>query len=355
MYLKHLSLQNFRSYSKAAFDFSQGITVIVGPNTSGKTNLLEAMYLLAIGKSFRAEKESEVIRFEEEVARITGVVDDTQLELVFTKGQVLGRDAPLKKYLVNGVAKRRVDFAGNIHAVLFSPVDLEIIIDSPSIRRGFLDETISQVDREYRQALLTYTKAIRQRNALLEQAREQGIRNERHFSYWDTLLIQTGNIITAKREAFIAFLNNSQKDIFSFMAQYDKSTMSRERLLQYKDAELGAGVTLVGPHRDDFSIHLYPSTGSGQANTHDVKLYGSRGQQRLVVLQLKLLQLTFMEEAVGRRPLLLLDDIFSELDDAHIHLVSEMLGMQQTIFTTTHKEFVPEKLLEAMKIISLGD
>lgn len=352
MFLKHLSLQNFRSYTKAAFDFSKQITVIVGPNTSGKTNLLEAIYLVSTGKSFRAEKDTELIYFGEELSRVKGKVGEIDLEVIITIGEVEGVEAPLKKYLVNKVAKRRMDFAGNLAVVLFSPADLELIVDSPSIRRSFLDETLSQVDGDYRLALTSYIKALRQRNALLEQAKEKGIHNEKQFSYWDNLLVQNGNMITQKREEFIYFLNGKQKDVFDFVVFYDKSIVSKDRLLQYKEAELGAGVTLVGPHRDDFSISMFNNV---REATHDVKLFGSRGQQRLVVLQLKLLQLAFMEQIIGKRPVLLLDDIFSELDEAHIHQVLEIIDKQQTILTTTHKEFIDKKLFKNVDMVELGN
>ncbi len=337
MILENIALQNFRSYTKSNFSFSPGTTVIVGPNTSGKTNFIEAIYLLATGKSFRAEKDVELIRFGEELGRVKGKIDDTELEVVLT--------TQLKKYLVNGVAKRRVDFVGNLTAVLFSPADLEIIIDSPGIRRNFLDQAIIQVDREYRQAHLIYTKAIRQRNALLQKAKETGIRNQKMFDYWDNLVILHGQIITNKREEFIAFINKSKKYVFELFITYDKSVISKERLLQYKDAEVGAGVTLVGPHRDDFLVFMDADK--------EVKSFGSRGQQRLAVLQLKLLEMQHIEETTGKKPLLLLDDIFSELDNGHIQMVSQMIGKNQTILTTTHKEFVGNKFLKEASMIEL--
>jgi DNA replication and repair protein RecF len=240
-------------------------------------------------------------------------------------------------------------------AVLFSPQDLEIIIESPSLRRNFLDEVLEQTDRNYRVATTSYAKALRQRNALLEMVQETGRRNEKQFEYWDNLVIENGNIITAKREELINFLNSSAKDIFDCVVEYDKSLISKERLLQYEREEVAAGVTLVGPHRDDFAVLMFnPSAGSGQAQAaHDVKFYGSRGQQRLAILQLKMLQLLFIEQSLGERPLLLLDDIFSELDEGHIQLILQEIGKQQTIITTTHEEFIPKKLLKSMKVINL--
>jgi DNA replication and repair protein RecF len=183
----------------------------------------------------------------------------------------------------------------------------------------------------------------------LELAQETGIRNEKQLEYWDNLVIENGNIITAKREEFIYFINLSAKDIFDFIVEYEKSVISKQRLLQYKNEEVAAGVTLVGPHRDDFSIQMFNNT---RNTTHDIKSFGSRGQQRLAILQLKALELLFVEKVLGERPILILDDIFSELDEDHIILILEQIGKQQTIMTTTHREFIPKKLLKSMKIIS---
>jgi DNA replication and repair protein RecF len=342
--LKSISLQNFRSYEKKEFSFN-GITLIVGPNTSGKSNLVEAIYLLSSGKSFRTDKDTQMLKYDEEVGRVSGKINDNELEVLITNGQVNG-GSQYKKFLVNGVAKRRVDFAGKLLVVLFSPQDLEIIIESPSLRRNFLDEVLEQADRNYRVALIAYTKALRQRNALLEMTRETGLRNGKQFEYWDNLVIENGNIITNKREEFINFLNSSAKDIFDCVVEYDKSVISKERLAQYEREEVASGVTLVGPHRDDFIILMF----NGGTTAHNVKFYGSRGQQRLAILQLKMLQLLFIEESLGERPLLLLDDIFSELDGEHINLILSEIGKQQTIITTTHEEFIPKKLLKSMKI-----
>jgi DNA replication and repair protein RecF len=289
-----------------------------------------------------------MINFKQDLARVKGRVDETSLEIMITNGQLGGQTSQYKKFLVNGVAKRRIDFVENFPAVLFSPEDLDIIVDSPSLRRKFLDNVLEQVDREYRLAIISYTKGLRQRNALLENIRETGIRNEKQFEYWDNLIIEFGEKITKKREEFIGFVNNETKDIFDFVAIYDKSVISKARLLQYKEAEVASTVTLVGPHRDDFSVSMYDNT---RKTTHDIKFYGSRGQQRLAILQLKILELLFIEKRLGQRPVLLLDDIFSELDEGHIELILEMIGLQQTIITTTHKEFIPANLLKKMQMI----
>lgn len=355
MLLRYLFLQNFRNYTKSEFVFNKDATLIVGPNTSGKTNLIEAIYFLASGKSFRADKDNETIRFGQNLARISGVVNGTKLEVVITAGA-------LRKYLVNGVSKRRVDFTGLFSCVLFSPVDLEIIVDSPGIRRKFLDLVLEQADREYRLANIAYTKGLRQRNALLQSIRERDF-GEKQLDYWDELLVKNGEIITEKRERLIEFLNNAKKDIFDFVVFYDKSVISTTRLFQYKEAEIAAGVTLVGPHRDDMKFKIQnpasPAGGSKFKIERDLSIFGSRGEQRLVILQLKLLELNFLEAHSassgqgGERPVLLLDDIFSELDSEHIHHVLKFIGKQQTIITTTHQEFIPKTLLKEMDVIKL--
>lgn len=355
MILKSLSLSNFRNYKKAKFSFDKETTFIIGPNTSGKTNLIEAIYFLTKGVSFKSEKDKDAISYGEQLAKVEGELEEIELEVLITVPASFGKENAFKKYLVNGVSKRRVDFIGNFSAVFFLPVDLDIVIASPSIRRNFLDEVLESTNREYRLAILEYTKALRQRNKLLEQAQEKGRRDDKVFEYWDETLIKNGKLITQKRADFIKFINSAQKDIFDFVTIYDHSIISHERLLQYQDAEMASGVTLVGPHRDDFSIQMFdPSTSSGQATIHDVKSFGSRGQQRLIVLQLKLLQLLFMEENLGYRPAIILDDIFSELDKEHINLVLELLDKQQTIITTTHKEFVDKALLKSANVIELG-
>ncbi len=346
--LHSLSLQNFRSYKDRVFEFSENTTLIVGPNTIGKTNIIESVFLISTGKSFKTDKDVQMLSIGKEVGRVKAKVDDLKLEVVLTNGYVSGVKSQYKKFLINGVAKRRADFAANLIVVLFSPADLDVIIGSPSLRRNLLDDVLEQTDREYRIANIAYVKAIRQRNALLELARETGNRSEKQFEYWDKLVIDNGQVLTQKREEFINFVNNSKKDIFDFKLSYDKSEISQERLEQYSSAEVASAVTLVGPHRDDFIILMPKEDGF-----YDVKSFGSRGQQRLAILQLKSLQIKFIEEKIGKKPLLLLDDIFSELDEGHINLILEQVGREQTIITTTHKEFVPQKYLKDINVIEL--
>ena len=340
MLLTRLLLQNFRSYDSADFTFSPNVTYIVGPNTAGKSNIIEAISMLSRGKSFRAEKDGEIVRIGSDTARVKATVegeDDEEKTLeVFCAVPGIVSTQFTKRYFNNGLPKRRVDFAGALPTLLFEPSDLDLVSGSPILRREFMDEVLEQADREYRLDLITYTKAIRQRNALLQRTRETGVRVDRQFSYWDEIVIRTGSNITFKREAFINYLNDKKKELFLLHITYDPSVISEERLLKYREAEMGTGVTLVGPHRDDFLLSMKRE--GEEALT--LKSYGSRGQQRLGVLQLKLLQLEYMRDVMNEAPVLLLDDIFSELDSEHIQHILGVVGKQQTIITTTHKEFL---------------
>lgn len=354
MILRSLELQNFRSYNKASFTFSEETTVILGKNTAGKSNLLESIFLLASGKSFRAEKDTQMIRFGTHMARITGIVegkeDTERLEVVVTDMQSTGQGRNLsKKLLRNGVPRRRSDFAGILPALLFVPSDLDIITSSPSHRRNFLDSVLEITDRNYRVSQIAYEKALRQRNALLETVKDTGYRNEKQFAYWDELLIKNGGYITKKRQEIINYFKSERKDLLDFTVTYDHSVISEDRLEQYRSQESSSGLTLVGPHRDDFFVELIED---GIKKT--VRSFGSRGQQRLVILQLKLLQLSYMEKILGERPLLILDDIFSELDQEHIEDVLDVIKLQQTVLSTTHEEFIHNTITPQTKVIELG-
>ncbi|MEK7543769.1 MAG: DNA replication and repair protein RecF [Patescibacteria group bacterium] len=396
MMLQSIVLQNFRSYSKKTFAFSPTTTVIVGPNTAGKTNILEAIAFLATGKSFRADQDREAIRWGEELARVRARIsnfqfpisneekDKEELEIVITQGEVQGARAsaltavrrgwPMKKYLVNGVARRMVDFVGNLRAVLFWPEHLELVTDSPSIRRKYLDSVLVQVDREYRRNLSSYERGLRQRNRLLDLINE-GKAGRGQLLFWNQLLIKAGGYITQKREEYIHFVNQypmtlprRQAGNAQYQIEYDKSVISESRLEQYKDEEVGAKATLVGPHRDDFIIAKYPiiqlspakrdlaprDNNPNEANrSRELSKYGSRGEQRLAVLWMKLAELDYIEKECGERPILLLDDIFSELDEGHRRLVVDLVGKQQTILTSADEESIPKKIFESATVIRL--
>lgn len=339
MMLTSLRLKNFRSYAKATFQFSPNTTLLIGPNTAGKTNILEAIMLLATGKSFRADRDFEMLRFDEYFGSVTAALEGgeaTTLEVRLTNGSMGAERSPKKRLLVNGIPRRMIDFIGNMRAVLFWPEDLELITDSPSLRRKYLDTVLSQVDREYRRNLLSYERGLRQRNKLLDLIHE-GKASRSQLLFWNQLLISAGSVITDMRASYLAFLNEFHIPGISYECVYDKSVISETRLTQYKDEEVAAKATLVGPHRDDFFVN---DTESGKARA--LSAYGSRGEQRMGVLWLKLGELAFTETRAGEHPLLLLDDIFSELDRKHRALVSSIIEKQQTIVTSADPAIIEE-------------
>lgn len=368
MYLQKLSLTTFRNYLSKSIDFSSGTTVLLGPNAAGKTNILEAVYLLATGMSFRAQKIEEMVHWEAEVGHVVGEVevsrlaglatsrsaqrDDlvgieslptkssnrpevNELQATLTRGMVQGRRVAKRRLLVNGVPRRQVDFIGNLKAVVFLPEDLELISGSPSKRRNYLDQVLSQADPVYASSLFSYENALRRRNKLLEAIREAKAPRE-SLSYWDMSLLKNGMLLTAKREAYIETVNDQAQGEQTWQEalqlHYIPSRLSPERLQKYAASELAAGHTLIGPHKDDIALHKQESASINR----NLAMFGSRGEQRMGVLWLKLQQLAYLKTVLGEPPLLLLDDIFSELDEAHDELVKQTLASQQTIITATN-------------------
>ena len=302
--INKLSLQNFRNYTKREFEFGQK-TLIVGNNGAGKSNIIEAIYMLAIGKSFRADYDREMIKYNQEFS----IIKTESLQITITDR---------KKFEVNGIPRRMADFVGNLRAVLFCPQDIDLVIGSPGGRRRYLDFVISQMNREYRRCLVSYEKGLRQRNKLLSLIRD-GLANRSQLYFWDKLLIKNGDYISLKRFEYLSHLKDEMHE-----AVYDRSLITEERLKQYEVEEVAAATTLVGPHRDDFLINF---------NRRDISKYGSRGEQRMTILWLKKHEIEFLT-LKNEKPIFLLDDIFSELDAKHRGEVLVMITGGQTIMTS---------------------
>lgn len=355
MNIKSIKLNAFRNFKKEEISLSEKITIIVGPNASGKTNILESVYLLATGKSFRAKVEEEMVNHNVEIARVIGEViqpkdnpQKTKLEVVLTRGEItIGEDprkiqrVPRKKLLVNGVSRRLIDFSGNFKVVLFAPKDLDLVTESPSLRRAFLDGVLAQVDREYRRAALSYEKGLRQRNRLLQRIRDEGL-SRSQLLFWDKLLIKNGNYITDKRRELIAFINsNISLSTDNYSLVYDDSTISENRLEEYAQEEVYAATTLVGPHRDDFVFMIASAQkGNTKFQARDLSRFGSRGEQRMGILWLKVAELEYIKEISGENPTLLLDDIFSELDHEHRDIVMDIAKKYQSLITTADPHYL---------------
>src|SRR5579859_132561 len=340
MYLTGISLQNFRNYQQQSFLFPRATTVIVGDNGVGKTSLLEAISLLATGESFRAERVEEMIRFGTEIARVKGKVLEeeghfTELEITLTRGVLNGQKVQSRLYAVNNVRRLKKNFIGHLFAVVFRPEDMRLIEGSPGRRRDFIDTLLSVTDRDYAQSLKTYGDGLVRRNRLLTQIRENEMPRSA-LTYWTTLLLKHGQVLQEKRRQLLGFFASVEFP-FQFSAAYQPSVISEARLAQYAENEVAAGHTLVGPHKDDFMVNL-ASDSEGLA----LHLFGSRGQQRLGVLWLKMCELAYLKNQTGLQPLLLLDDILSELDQAHRQAVLSLLNHGQAVITTTEMRMVEE-------------
>jgi len=360
MQILKLRLTDFRNFKNKFIEFGPGINVIMGHNGSGKTNILESIFLSSTGKSFKAKIESEMIHYKKDIARVKVRIkydgDYNDLEIVLTKGLInVGNDQPQKvakkRLIKDGIPKRLVDFAGTFKVVLFGPWDMDLVTGSPSLRRKFLDSVLSQTDREYRRSILSYEKGLRQRNRLLWKIREGMVSGEQ-LLFWNQLLIKNGNYISKTREDLINYINGTKKlksAIYSLV--YDKSVISEGRLETYRNEEVASATTLVGPHRDDFAFEIQEPKSKSQ-NSRDLAAFGSRGEQRMGILWLKIAELSFIENVCGERPTLLLDDIFSELDKDHREIVMNIIGNQQTIITTADEHLTREfKKVERIELM----
>lgn len=343
--LSKLWLQQFRLHQDVVLDLSAPITLISGTNGSGKTSLIEAIALIGTGKSIRAAQIAEMIAFDAELARVKGVVQldggTDELEILLTRGEVQGARAPKTKYLLNGVSKRRDSFARAYYPVLFRPEEMRLIEGSPSRRRAFLDSLIGAVDPAYARALRQYEQVLKRRNRLLWQVREREQPRD-SLQYWNVQLVEHGRIIQAARAAFVSFtttITGERSFNHKFTLSYQPKSISTERIESYLDRAIAAGHTLIGPHKDDIMVEM-PYTADSTGEPRSLARFGSRGQQRLAVLWLKVCELEYVRQ-YDRPPVFLLDDSYSELDPQHRAAVSAMIRAHQTVITsadpvTTH-------------------
>jgi len=342
--LTQLSLQHFRTHAQLSLNFDNQVTVISGPNASGKTSILEAINLLATGDSFRAKKISEMISFDADLGRVRGMVSENEgepldIEILLTHGVLQGKRAPHRLFRVNDVARQKRIATHRFFTTAFRPEDLRLVEGSPSRRRGFLDTVLSSVHPEYERSLRVYDQTLRRRNKLLEQVRS-GEQSANVLSYWDVNMLKHGTVLQKFRTEFAAACAGVAFPK-QFTIEYLPSIISEERQDEYRSRAIAAGHSLIGPHKDDFAIHLQTKT-----NQFELSAFGSRGQQRLAVLWLKLCEHAYVRENSDREQILLLDDIWSELDDESQAIIEPLFRLQQTIITTTSEELA-EKLTAA--------
>ncbi len=338
MRIERLTLQNFRNYTAQEVTFHPGVNVIYGGNAQGKTNLIEALYYFAFGKSFRTTQDKELIRFGEDATHITVTFADRSREQ--TIDAVVRRDRK-KQVRVNGVNLSRLgELVGRLGVVLFYPEELSLVKEGPSHRRRFLDIAISQARPNYYHLLSRYQKTLEQRNTLLKKIKLRGYSADT-MPVWNEKLAEYGWGLIQYRREYVARLAEYARAVHaelsgetlavSYRSKLESQVDFLEKLSSNLSKELEQGATLYGPHRDDLDLLI---------NDLDAKVYASQGQQRTCVLSLKIAQADFMGDMLGEYPVLLLDDIMSELDLSRRRFLLEKIRDKQVIVTCTDGELI---------------
>jgi len=353
--LKSLELTNFRNYSKASFDFAD-TTILIGPNGIGKTNIIETIYMISTGRSWRTNRDNELIKWGSDFMKILITLADEEAKTLEMVMQKEGINLPQKKSVkVNGVKKKMVDFLGIMPAVLFSPEEIRLIDGTPVHRRRFLDILLCEMEKKYVIFLLDLARIIKSRNKLLFLIKI-GRADTRELEFWDEKLVILGSFVIQKREKVIAHINRNLSTTYQKISgakenleiKY-KATVKpenyEETLVVSRDREIEKTATLFGPHRDDFTFYL---------DGKDITTFGSRGEFRSAVLALKIAELNYFIESGKTRPILLLDDIFSELDEQRRMHLGKIVQDCQTIITTTDLDHVEKGLREKARIVELG-
>ncbi|MFN7160084.1 MAG: DNA replication/repair protein RecF [Candidatus Gracilibacteria bacterium] len=343
MRLQSLHLTNFRKFHDLHLDIDQSCDIIcfVGANTLGKTNILEAMYFLGLLKSFRTVDTKDLVTWEENFLSIEGKFLDGNIENMIAT--TVFRPKKQRRYTVNGVELPIAEYVGKLNVVFFSPDDINLLLLSPSNRRKYLDILLSQTDIQYFRAYVNYQKILKQRNALLKIIRENRNRVS-ELDYWNEGLVDAGLVLIEKRKELIEFFNqhigasyreiSENKDAeyaLEYLPSLKSEVLNKENYLQALHERLERDLILestsTGPHRDDFTFLL---------NGKNIEAFASRGDTRSMILALKLNEITFIKERNGTLPLLLLDDVFSELDDERQEqLLSHIPEGIQTFITST--------------------
>lgn len=352
MIIKSLELENFRNYKNLSIVFDKGVNILYGDNAQGKTNILEAIYVSATTKSHKGSKDREIINFNSEEAHIKTILDKEGLERRV--------DMHLRKSKSKGIAidkvriKKAAELLGLLNVVFFSPEDLSIIKDAPAIRRRFMDMELCQLDQSYLYDLNQYNKVINQRNKLLKEIYFNNDYKEM-LGIWDMQLVSFGKKIIKRRAEFIEELNEIINDIHKKLSgdkedmvikymPYCQEDELEDLLKKSLDRDIKLKMTNVGPHKDDFTFI---------ANDIDIRMYGSQGQQRTAALSLKLSEIEIVKKIAKDKPVLLLDDVLSELDSNRQNYLLDSIGDIQTIITCTGLEDFVNDRFEINKVFKI--
>ncbi|WP_311406719.1 DNA replication/repair protein RecF [Liquorilactobacillus uvarum] len=364
MYLSELALKNFRNYEDVELSFSPKINVLIGENAQGKTNLLEAIYVLAMTRSHRTSSERELLTFKKENATIRGTIErklgKLKLELILSKKG--------KKAKINHLEQARLSqYVGQMNVILFAPEDLALVKGAPAVRRRFIDMEFGQIDPHYLHNLSQYRTILKQRNKYLKQLQSKKAADLVLLDVLSDQLAAFGAEIIARRLKFLDKLERYAQEIqnnitqtkenLSFEYEASISEVSeksvdelygalRQSFADNSKKEIFQGTTLYGPHRDDVRFLI---------NMRNVQTYGSQGQQRTTALSVKLAEIELMKEETGEYPILLLDDVLSELDgDRQTHLLKTIQDKVQTFLTTPSLSEITRQLIDDPKIFRIA-
>jgi DNA replication and repair protein RecF len=365
VYLKSLSLKHFRNYTDQTVQFAAPKTIVVGNNAQGKSNLLEAVQLLATLRSHRVSRDRDLVQEGEAIGEIKAVCDRAQVPMELSIGL---RSSGRRSLAINGAnLTRHIEFLGQINAVLFSSLDLDLVRGSPDCRRDWLDSVLIQLEPIYSSLLQQYHQVLKQRNALLKAIRQGKVGfDPEQMALWDAQLATTGTRLTRRRSRLLLrlapiadrwhqaisggseHLHLAYAPKFNFVDLQSVEEIQAAFLLGLQSktiAEQQQGTSLVGPHRDEVILTI---------NQTPAREYGSQGQQRTLVLALKLAELELIESVIGETPLLLLDDVLAELD---LHRQNQLLNAiqdrVQTIVTTTHLGSFDAQWLNSAQIFQI--
>lgn len=340
MRIRRLRLYEYRNYEQAALDPASGVTVLYGANAQGKTNIIEAIHLCCVGRSHRTSKDAELVRWGKQAAQVS--LEVSRREGAEEVSVRISTDERRKKTIkINGTPVQRIgELMGHVNAVLFSPEDLRIVKEGPDGRRRFLDMEISQLQPAYFYALQRYHRALNQRNGLLRQlSMDHSKQLLDTLDEWDALLVDAGAHVISRRIEYLKRLDEVARNIhLTLSSGKEKLHLTYQGRVQdggefaallraARADDLRRATTTIGPHRDDYRIRL---------NARDAKAFASQGQQRTIALSLKLAEIEVMHEILGEWPILLLDDVMSELDVTRRQMLLTRIENVQTLITCTH-------------------
>lgn len=349
---KNLKLQGFRSYDTYAAKLQSGVNIVVGPNGSGKTNLLEALYVISTGTSFRAA-DRDLVRHDAPWFRIEAAYDDDIRILTYS----LEETQSPKHFNLDGVKRVRLGYQQKIPVVLFEPDHLRLLSGSPSARRDYLDSVLARLQPDFARARSQFERALLQRNNILKHAERRSQALDDQLFVWNIKLAELSENIAERRLGLIDFMNDHIDELYSHIADtpskvhleyesdlavahYKQAMLSR--MESQLDKDILRGFTGVGPHRDDFALHL---------NGARSDVTASRGEMRSLLLTLKMIELNLLSEQNVHPPLLLLDDVFSELDSVRRRTLATLARPYQTIITTTDADIVKDYFDDHASII----